>query len=149
MPALKSDLVASSPVSGRRDRGLLSLQRRSAGLHFAHEPASNARYAIAGIAGLALLLLGMGLQDGWIRLGGRATPPQERADEFATTRVGRILLPTTDDETCRELAFYNDTGAFSRGRMVRCPEAITGTIDPVAADANGRALAIRAYFSKQ
>jgi len=143
-----TEAVASSPVSGPRDLEFLSQQRRKAELRLARERARNARLGVASVAILAVLLI-VGLQTGWVPIGGRATPFEERGREFAATRVGHVLLPTDDDQTCRELAFQNETGKFTQGRMVRCADAISGTIDQVATDANGRALSIRAYFGKQ
>ncbi|HUI94505.1 MAG TPA: hypothetical protein VLX44_02020 [Xanthobacteraceae bacterium] len=142
-----TDLAASSPVSRRADLELLSQQRRKAELRLARERARNARVGIAGVVVLAVLLVA-GVQTGWVPIG-HATPSDEQAREFAATRVGHVLLPTGDDETCRVLAFQNDTGRFSQGPTVRCADAMSATIDQVATDANGRALSIRAWFAKR
>ncbi len=143
-----TDVAASSPVSGRRDLELHSLQRRKAEARLVRERTRNARLAVVGVVGLALLL-GVGLQTGWVPMAGRSAPPDEQSREFAATRIGHVLLPTDDDQTCRELAFHNDTGRFTQGRTVPCADAISGTIDQVAADANGRALSVRGWFSKK
>ncbi len=143
-----TDVAASSPVSGRRDLELLSLQRRKAEMRLARERTRNARLAVAGVAGLTLLL-GLGLQAGWVPMAGRSVPLDEKSREFAATRIGHVLLPTEDDATCRELAFHNDTGRFTQGRVVPCADAVYGTIDQVAADANGRAQSVRGWFSKK
>jgi hypothetical protein len=141
-----TDVPAPSPASRRRDLELLSQQRQKAELRLARERARNARLGIGCVVTLALLLIA-GVQTGWVPIG-RATLSEERAREFAATRVGRVLLPTGDDETCRVLAFQNDTGRFSQGPTVRCTDAIAATIDQVATDANGRALSIKSWFSK-
>jgi hypothetical protein len=143
-----TDAAAPSPVSSPRDLEQLSQQRRRAELRLARERVRNARLGVAAVAGLALLLA-IGLQTGWVPIGGQATPFEERAREFAATRIGHILLPTGDNQTCREIAFQNDTGKFGGGRTVRCVDAISSTIDQVAVDANGRALSIRTWFGKQ
>jgi len=143
-----TDLAAPPPVFSRQDLELHSRQRRKAELRLARERARNARLGVAAAAGLALLLV-VGLQTGWVPIGGRATAFEERSREFAATRVGHVLLPTGDDQTCREIAFQNDTGRFSGGRTVRCTDAISSTIDQVATDANGRAKSIRSFFAKQ
>ncbi len=143
-----TDAAASSPVSGRRDLERLSLQRRKAEMRLLRERTRNARLAVVGVAGLALLL-GVGLHSGWVPMSGHQAPLDEQSREFAATRIGHVLLPTDDDETCRELAFHNDTGKFSQCRTVPCADAISGTIDQVAADANGRALSVRGWFSKR
>lgn len=142
-----TDIAAPLLVSGRRDLELLSQQRRKAELRLARERARNARLGIAGAAGFALLLV-VGLHTAWEQPIGPATAFEERGRQFAATRAGHVLLPTGDDETCRELTFQNDTGRFTQGRTVRCLDAISRTIDQVATDPNGRALSIRSSFAK-
>ena len=141
-----TDVPAPTPVFEPRDLELHSQQRRKAELRLARERARNARLGIGCVVALALLLIA-GVQTGWVPIG-RATPSEERAREFAATHVGHVLLPTGDDETCRVLAFQNDTGRFSQGPTVRCTDAISANIDQVATDANGRALSIRSWFAK-
>jgi len=142
-----ADVAASSPVSGRRDLELLSQQRRKAELRLARERRRNAGIGIAGVVVLALLLVAA-VQTSWVPIG-RLTPSEQRGREFAATRVGHLLLPTGDDETCRVLAFQNDTGRFAEGPAVRCEDAIAGTMDRAPTDANGRAQSIRDGFAKK
>jgi hypothetical protein len=142
-----TNVPAPSPVSRRRDLELLSQQRQKAELRLARERARNARLGIGCVVALALLLIA-GVQAGWVPTRG-ATPSEERAREFAATHVGHVLLPTGDDETCRVLAFQNDTGKFSQGPTVRCTDAIAANMDQLMTDANGRALSVRSWFNKR
>ncbi len=142
-----ADAAASPPVLGRRELRLLSLQRRKT-VRRGRERTRHVALALAGVAGLAMLL-GLAVNAGWVptSMGAPPKPLDERTREFAATRVGRILVPTGDDEMCRELEFNNDTGKFRRSRMVRCQDTVPGVIDPLR-QVNGRAATLRAFFSK-
>ncbi len=142
-----ADAAASLPVLGRRELRLLSLQRRKA-VRRGRERTRNVVLVLAGVAGAALLL-GLGVNAGWVPTGMRAPAKtlDERTREFAATRVGRILVPTGENDMCRELEFSNDTGKFRRSRMLRCQDTVPGVIDPLR-QVNGRGASIRAFFAK-
>jgi hypothetical protein len=139
-----------SPATMRRDFELLSRQRRRAELRLGRERARNARYAIAGAVGFALVL-GFGIQAVWNPTEQTFRPPpmDAKSKEFAATRTGSIVLPTRDEEHCREVKFQNETGKFSNGRTVRCEDAIPAAAPPSSNDPNSRATAIKAWFNKR
>ncbi len=144
-----ADPVVSSPVLGRRELQVPSLQRRKPERHARERMRNVALAAVAAAAIAAVLGLGVSANWGQLSVGAPARPldPQMRA--FAATRIARILIPDTDDDMCRELEFSNDTGTFLRGRMVRCQDVVSGVIEPLAGDASGRGAQVRAFFSKR
>jgi hypothetical protein len=152
--AVKTEVVKRSPAEKRRDLELLSQQRERAASRLVAERARNARFAIMS-AGVFAVVLGVGVKAVWTPADAMRTQPPPEIDaktrEFMATRAGNVVLPTRDEEICREIKFHNDTGKFSGGRAVRCDEAIpvvpqtsSSTNDP-----NVRATSVREYFNKR
>ena len=54
----------------------------------------------------------------------QAAFPFPELDGFAKTRVGDVMVPTGQGNTCRRTPYYNDTGLFGADQTVRCD---TGT----------------------
>lgn len=131
-----------------RSRQLLSLQRRKA-VRRVRDRLRNSLLAAMGLAGLVALVW-LGGSAVWAP-GSLNTPERaldERTREFATTRVGRIVIPNDGDEMCRELEFHNDDGTFRRGRTIRCEDMLAGLPEPLTAEANGRGAQVRGFFSR-
>jgi hypothetical protein len=148
--AAMTDTPTPSPATMRRDLELLSEQRQRAEFRLGRARAKNTRYAVMTVVGFAVLL-GFGYQAGWTPSSPVTDPPpiDPRSKEFAATRTGNIVLPTRDEEWCREMKFHNETGKFSGGRTVRCEDAIPVVEAPPPNDPNGRATSIKAWFNKR
>ena len=132
-----------------RSRQLLSLQRRKA-VRRVRDRVRNVLQAVTALAGLAALVwFGAGAVWAPSSLNTPARTLDERTREFATTRVGRIVIPNDGDNLCRELEFHNDDGTFRRGRIIRCEDMFAGLPEPLTGEANGRGAQVRGFFSRR
>ena len=140
---------ASTPsASGPRDYELLAQQRQRAQGRLARERANNSRVAIFA-ACTFVGLLAISIRVGWEPFGivsRQLSPADERAREFAATRTANILLKTADPDICREVRFHNDDGTFTRGRNIRCDDAVTASTGTVQSGPD-RVTAVRDWFN--
>lgn len=142
---------ASTPTaSGRGDYELLAQQRHRAGLRLARERTNNARITILVVLTF-VGVLALGIRAGWEPFGlisRQLSPADERAREFAATRTANIRLKTSDPDICREVQFHNDDGTFTRGRNIRCDDAVTASTGAVPSGPD-RVTAVRDWFNSK
>ena len=141
---------ASTPTaSGRGDYELLAQQRQRAESRLARERTNNARVAILVVLTF-VGVLALGIRAGWEPFGiVSRQPADERAREFAATRTANIRLKTSDPDICREVQFHNDDGTFTRGRNIRCDDAVTASTGTVVPSGPDRVTAVRDWFNSK
>jgi hypothetical protein len=141
--------ATSTTASEPRDYELLAQQRHRAQARVARERANNTRLGIFAAA-IFVGILAIAIRAGWepLRMVSRQpSPADERAREFAATRTANILLKTGNPDICREVQFHNDDGTFTRGRNVRCDDAVTASTGTVVPSGPDRITSVRDWFN--
>jgi hypothetical protein len=122
-------------------------KRRAAAARHARERSRHVAYVLLGCGALAVLI-GIGMQSGWLPTGfappGKLRPA--KSDAFAETRAGQIRMPLRG-ELCREVVFDNDSGRFTASNTTRCDPAPEEIIE-LRSGTGGRLNAIRDSFGR-
>ena len=114
------------------------------------------RVVAVAVGFIAVLSIGMLLTGYgpffWSNPSMQSALPFQQPQGFARTRVGDVMMPTGQGNTCRRTPFFNDTGLFGPDQTVRCdtgaPPNAADTPGARAEGESGRLLQLRDSFKR-
>jgi hypothetical protein len=125
---------------------LMRRQREAAQLRQARARSLRKRWIVsAGV--LLAALVGVVIYNGWIPDGLRSSmlAGDGAAQRFGATRTGQVR--TMQGNTCKELNFSNDSGAYVSGNQVSC-EPVLANPGQTQSSAGSRVNSIRDAFKR-